>query len=190
VFTRSFCELWKEFGIAEAISLLEIGERSHMKDGVCACLTMNMKLNYKTWIGMLLLTGTLLVSAPPAFSQVSIGIQIGAPPPQRAIAVRPPCPDPGDDEYMWVDGYWYPVEGHYYWHRGYWTRPPYVGAVWVAPYYEESRYYGGYWRGPHGRFDHDHHWDHDGERDRGRWHEDNGKHKGWYKEHHDDGDRD
>jgi hypothetical protein len=37
VFTRSFWELWKEFGIADAISLLEIGERPHMKDGVCAC---------------------------------------------------------------------------------------------------------------------------------------------------------
>ena len=161
-----------------------------MKDGVCACLTMNMKLNYKTWIGMLLLAGTLFVSPPPAFSQVSIGIQIGAPPPPRVIAVRPPCPDPEDDEYVWVDGYWYPVDGHYYWHRGYWTRPPYVGAVWVAPYYEESRYYSGYWRGPHGRFEHDHHWDHDRERDHGRWHEDNGKHKGWYKKHHDDDDRD
>jgi hypothetical protein len=151
---------------------------------------MNMKLNDKTWVGMLLLAGTLFAAAPSAFSQVSIGIQIGAPPPPRVIAVRPPCPDPEDDEYVWIDGYWYPAEGHYYWHRGYWTRPPYVGAVWVVPYYEESRYYGGYWRGPHGRFEHDHHWDHDRERDRARWHEDNGKHKGWYKKHHDDDDRD
>jgi len=153
---------------------------------------MNMKLNYKTWIGTLLLAGALFTGAPAAFSQVSIGIQIGAPPQPRVIAVRPPCPDPEDDEYVWIDGYWYPVDGHYYWHRGYWTRPPYVGAVWVTPYYEESRYYGGYWRGPHGRFEHDHHWDHDRERDRdrGRWHEDNGKHKGWYKKHHDDDDRD
>ena len=151
---------------------------------------MNMKLNYKMWIGILMLAGTLVVSASPAFSQVSIGIQIGAPPPPRVIPVRPPCPDSEDNAYAWVDGYWYPVDGHYYWHRGYWTRPPDVGAVWVAPHYEESRYYSGYWRGPHGRFEHDHHWDHDRERDRGRWHEDNGKHKGWYKKHHDDDDRD
>ena len=54
---------------------------------------MHMKLNYKTWIGMLLLAGTLSTGAPAAFSQVSIGIQIGAPPPPRVIAVRPPCPD-------------------------------------------------------------------------------------------------
>ena len=40
-----------------------------------------------------------------------------------------------------------------------------------------------------GRFEHDHHWDHDRDRDHGRWHEDNGKHKGWYKKHRDD-DRD
>jgi hypothetical protein len=66
-----------------------------------------MKLNYKTWIGMLLLAGTLFAGAPAAFSQVSIGIQIGAPPPPRAIAVRPPCPDPEDDEFVWIDGYWY-----------------------------------------------------------------------------------
>ena len=93
-----------------------------------------MKLNYKMWIGMLLLAGTLLAGAPSAFSQVSIGIQIGAPPSPRVIAFRPPCPDPKDDEYVWIDGYWYPVEGHYYWHHGYWTRPPYVGAVWVVPH--------------------------------------------------------
>jgi len=105
------------------------------------------------------------------------------------IPDRPPCPEPESDEYVLVAGYWYPVDGHYYWHRGYWTRPPDVGAVWVAPHYEESRYYGGYWRGPHGRFEHDHHWDNARERDRGRWNEDNCKHKGWYKKHHDD-DRD
>lgn len=151
---------------------------------------MKMRVNDKTWLGMLLLATTLLAGAPPARSQVSIGIQIGAPPPPRVIAVRPPCPDPEDDEYVWIDGYWYPVDGHYYWHRGYWTRPPYVGAIWVGPHYEESRYYGGYWRGPHGRFEHDHHWDHDEDRDRGRWHGDNGKHKGWYKKHHNDDDRD
>lgn len=150
----------------------------------------NMKLNYKMWIGMLLLAGTLFAGAPSAFSQVSIGIQIGAPPAPRVIAVRPPCPDPEDNEYMWIDGYWYPAEGHYYWHRGYWTRAPYVGAVWFVPHYEEGRYYGGYWSGPRGRFEHDHHWDHDHDRDRGRWHEDNGKHKGWHKKDRDDHDRD
>jgi len=147
-----------------------------------------MKLNYKTWLGMLLLAGTLLAGAPAAFSQVSIGVQIGAPPEPRVVAVRPPCPGPVE-QYAWVDGYWYPVEGQYRWHEGYWTRPPYVGAVWIAPYYREGHYYGGYWNGERGRFEHDHHWDDDHDRDRGRWH-DNGKHKGWFKKHHrDDDDR-
>src|SRR5215813_6869399 len=73
----------------------------------------NMKLNYKTWIGMLLLAGTLFAGAPAAFSQVSIGIQIGAPPPAQVVAVRPPSPYPEDNAYVWVEGYWYPSEGHY-----------------------------------------------------------------------------
>jgi hypothetical protein len=106
------------------------------------------------------------------------------------IAVRPPCPDPEDNEYVWIAGYWYPADGHYSWHRGYWTRPPYVGAAWVVPHYAEGHYYAGYWSGPHGRFEHDHDWDHDRDRDHGRWHHDNGKHKGWYKKDRDDHDRD
>src|SRR6516225_962280 len=69
----------------------------------------NMNLNYKTWIGMLLLAGTLSVGVPAAFSQVSIGIQIGVPPAPRMIAARPPCPDPQDSQYVWIEGYWYPV---------------------------------------------------------------------------------
>ena len=51
-----------------------------------------MKRNYKTWIGMLLVAGTLLACAPAAFSQVSVGIQIGSPPPPRLIAVHPHAP--------------------------------------------------------------------------------------------------
>jgi hypothetical protein len=150
-----------------------------------------MKLNYKVWLGMLLLAGTVFAGAPAAFSQVSIGIQIGAPPPPRAIIVRPASPDPEDEQFVWIEGYWYPAGGHYYWHRGYWTRPPYVGALWVGPRYEEGRYYQGYWGGPRGRVEHDHHWDHDRDRDRGRWredHEDNGKHKGHDKKDHDEHD--
>ena len=157
-----------------------------------------MKLNLKMWIGTLLFAGAVFVGAPAANSQVSVGIVIGAPPPPRVIAVRPPCPEPAyEDQYFWVDGYWYPVSGHYYWHRGYWTRRPYEGAIWVVPHYEGGRYYGGYWNGPRGRFEHDHHWDRDHDRDRGRWHDDdhhdNGKHKGWDKDKgkdHDKHDRD
>ena len=153
----------------------------------------NMKL--KLGMGVLVLAGTFLVGAPSVFSQVSVGIVIGTPPAPRVIAVRPPCPEPEfEGEYAWVDGYWYPVGGHYSWHRGYWTRPPYAGAIWVVPRYDGGRYYGGYWRGPRGRFEHDHHWDRERGRDRGRWrdddgHHDNGKHKGWDKKDRDDRDR-
>ena len=152
-----------------------------------------MKL--KLGIGALVLAGAFLAGAPSAFSQVSIGIMIGAPPGPRVIAVRPPCPEPEfEDAYVWVDGYWYPAAGHYYWHRGYWTRPPYAGAIWVVPRYDDGRYYGGYWRGPRGRFEHDHHWDRERGRDRDRWrddddHHDNGKHKGSHKKDRDDRDR-
>jgi len=154
-----------------------------------------MNMNWKKWTGTLLLAGTFLAAAPAAFSQVSIGIQIGAPPPPRVIVTRPPCPEPQyQDQYLWVDGYWYPVSGHYYWHSGYWTRRPYEGAAWVVPHYEGGRYYAGYWNGSHGRVEHDHKWDHDHDRDRDRWHDDdhhdNGKHKGWYKHHKHDHDED
>ena len=155
----------------------------------------NMKL--KLAMGAFVLAGAFLAGAPSAFSQqVSVGIVIGAPPAPRVIAIRPPCPEPQyENEYAWVDGYWYPTNGHYYWHRGYWTRPPYADAVWMVPRYEGGRYYGGYWQGPRGRFEHDHHWDHEHNRDRDRWrdddHHDNGKHKGWYKDHgNKHGDRD
>jgi len=151
-----------------------------------------MTLNWKTGIGTLLLAGTIFAVAPSAHAQISVGIEIGAPPPPRVYAVRPVCPGP-EAEYVWVEGYWYPDGGHYRWHQGYWSRPPYEGAVWVVPHYEGGRYYGGYWNGSHGRFEHDHHWDHDRDRDRGRWHEDHGKHKGWDKKdkkHRDDDDHD
>ncbi|HLZ13421.1 MAG TPA: YXWGXW repeat-containing protein [Candidatus Acidoferrum sp.] len=127
-----------------------------------------MKLNFKTCMGTLLLAGTLFVGAPAAFSQVSVGIVIGAPPPPRVYAVRPVEPGPG---YFWIDGYWYPVRGHYVWHGGYWTRPPYEGARWIGPRHDGERFYDGYWDGPRGHFEHDHRWDKEHDRDHGRWHD-------------------
>ena len=152
---------------------------------------MNMKLNYKTWMGTLLFLGTLFLGAPAAFSQVWIGIQIGAPPPPRVVAVRPVCPGP-QSEYVWVEGYWYPASDHYYWHRGYWTRPPYEGARWIGPRHDGGRYYGGYWDGPHGHLEHNHHWDHDRDRDRDRWrdHEDHRDHDRHDRDDHNHHDRD
>ena len=99
------------------------------------------------------------------FAQISVGIEIGAPPPARIVPVRPIAPGPG---FFWIEGYWYPVGHHYKWHEGYWTRPAYPGAVWVVPRHDGQRYYEGYWEGERGRLAHDHRWDHDRERDHDR----------------------
>jgi hypothetical protein len=95
-------------------------------------------------------------------AQVSIGVRIGPPPAPRVVRVQPASPGPG---FVWVEGYWYPVGHRYRWHNGYWTRPPYEGARWVGPRHDGERFYGGYWEGERGRFEHDHRWDHDRDRD-------------------------
>ena len=120
----------------------------------------------RKFLGGALLSLMLLAGSPVLNAQVSLGIQIGAPPRPHVIRVRPDPPGPG---YVWVEGYWYPVRGRYVWHRGYWTRPPYGGAAWVGPRYEDRRYYHGYWEGEHGRYEHDHRWDRERERDHDRW---------------------
>ena len=101
------------------------------------------------------LAGVLLIPAATAHAQVSFGLRIGPPPAPRAYVV-PPSPGPG---YIWVEGYNYPVNGHYAWHNGYWTRPPYAGAYWVEPYHVGGRYYAGRWEGSRGVIAHDHRWD-------------------------------
>ena len=115
----------------------------------------------KTLLNTLIVTAVLLLSVSSARAQISIGVTIGAPPPPRVYRV-PPAPGP---EYLWIEGYWYPVRGHYVWHDGYWTHPPYAGAYWVAPYHAQGRYYEGHWEGPHGDLRHDHRWDRAHERD-------------------------
>jgi len=119
-----------------------------------------------------LLFAVLLSCTHVARGQASVGITIGPPPPPRVVRVLPPRPGP---EFVWVDGYWYPVGRHYRWHAGYWTRPPYAGARWIGPRHEGGRFYNGYWEGDHGRFEHRHDWDHDRDRrdhDRYRDHHD------------------
>ena len=98
----------------------------------------------KRLIALMLLTGGFV------FAQVSIGIQIGPPPPPRIVRVLPPRPGP---EFAWVDGYWYPVGSHYRWHSGYWSRPVYPAARWVAPRHDGERFYHGYWDGERGRIE-------------------------------------
>jgi hypothetical protein len=109
----------------------------------------------------------LLLAATAAFAQVSVGITIGAPPPPRVVA-RPVMPGP---DYAWVEGYWYPVNGHYRWHPGYWTRPPYAGAHWVEPHHDGAKWFDGYWEGEKGRVRHEHGWDKAHDRDYGHDHD-------------------
>ena len=106
----------------------------------------------------------LLAPASAADAQVSFGIRIGAPPPERAYRV-PPQPSP---DYLWIEGYQYPQGSSYRWHDGYWTRPPYEGAYWVAPYYVGGRYYAGQWEGSRGVVSHNHQWDRGAQRDERR----------------------
>jgi hypothetical protein len=107
----------------------------------------------------------LLGSASAAAAQVSVGIHVGPPPAPRAYRV-PAQPGPG---YVWVEGYQYPQGSHYKWHDGYWTRPPYEGAYWAAPYHYGGQYYGGRWEGGH-NVNHNHGWDTSKQRDGGRDH--------------------
>lgn len=107
------------------------------------------------------LVATSLFLGATLFAQVSIGIHIGRPPAPRIVRVQPVSPGPG---YFFIQGYWYPVSGHYKWHDGYWSRPPYEGAHWVAPEHNGQVYLAGHWDGDRGRIEHDHRWDNDRDR--------------------------
>jgi len=96
-----------------------------------------------------LMSATLLFGGS-ANAQVSIGIRIGPPPPPRVVRVLPRRPSP---DYVFVQGYWYPVGNHYKWRNGYWARTPFAGAYWVAPRYSGGQYIAGFWGGR--RFDRD-----------------------------------
>jgi hypothetical protein len=109
----------------------------------------------------------LLALMLPAFgsvagAQVSIGIRIGAPPQPRVLRVQPHRPSA---DHVWIAGYWYPVGQRYTWHAGYWTRPPYLGATWVAPHHDGQQFHAGYWGGNRGHIDHNHGSDRNANRD-------------------------
>ena len=111
------------------------------------------------------ISAALLAWAPTAQAQISFDFHIGTPPPPPRGYRVPPQPGP---DYVWIEGYQYPENGHYVWHNGYWTRPPYEGAYWVAPYYDRGQYFTGHWEGPRGDVHHDHRWDDSRQRDE-RW---------------------
>jgi hypothetical protein len=107
------------------------------------------------------LSALLLASASVAQAQISFGVHIGEPPAPRAYRV-PPQPGP---DYVWIEGYQYLQGSRYMWHDGYWTRPPYEGAYWVPPYYDNGQYFVGQWEGDRGTLAHDHGWDRGNQRD-------------------------
>ena len=112
----------------------------------------------------LAISAVFLAPGSLAHAQISFGIHIGEPPAPRVYRV-PPAPGPG---YEYVEGYWYPNGSRYAWHNGYWTRPPYEGAYWVAPYHVGGQYYSGRWEGSRGIINHDHRWDRSKQRDERR----------------------
>jgi hypothetical protein len=118
----------------------------------------------KKLVQTIAISALLLGTASAASAQINFGIRIGAPPAPHAYRV-PPQPGP---EYMWVEGYQYPQGSSYRWHDGYWTRPPYEGAYWVAPYHVEGKYFEGRWEGSRGNVAHDHRWDRGRQRDERR----------------------
>jgi hypothetical protein len=103
--------------------------------------------------------------AMPAWSQISVYIGI-APPPIR-VEVPPPPPEPS---FVWVTGFWAPQGNRYRWVSGHYMRPPYEGAAWYGPHYEQGargwHYRDGYWG--HGRGHAYGHRDGEGDHDRGR----------------------
>ncbi len=117
----------------------------------------------KMFLRTLTVLTVLLAPAATTHAQVSFGIRIGEPPPPRAYRV-PPRPGP---DYVWVEGYNYPEGSRYVWHDGYWTRPPYEGAYWVAPYHVNGQYFAGRWEGRRGYVSHDHRWDRTDRHDEG-----------------------
>ena len=118
----------------------------------------------KRFLPTLVFTAVVVASAVTASAQVNFGIRIGEPPAPRAYRV-PAQPGP---DYVWVEGYQYPQGSHYAWHNGYWTRPPYEGAYWVAPYHMDGQYFAGRWEGARGNVAHDHRWDRSKQRDERR----------------------
>ena len=60
----------------------------------------------RSLVKAILFAALLLATGSVINAQVSIGIVIAPPPPVRVAVVVPERPAP---EFLWVEGYWYPV---------------------------------------------------------------------------------
>jgi WXXGXW repeat (2 copies) len=100
------------------------------------------------FMALLLLASSSMFAGGRFFFGVNVGgpaygYYAPPPPPPPAVAYVAPAPGPG---YTWINGYYYPVGPRWAWRAGYWAPRPYVGARWMAPRYDNHRYYSGYWR--------------------------------------------
>ena len=90
-------------------------------------------------LGLLSLAGFSVpsLSASPVLADLSININLDAPPPpfrHEVIVGTSPGPD-----YVWIGGYWDGTPGHYSWVAGRWGRPPHPHGQWIAPHWDKDR---------------------------------------------------
>jgi hypothetical protein len=164
---RLGAHLRDELGIDQGWRESPVDVRDGAQPGLDACSGMSVApgSTMRRILQALSISALALAFASAAHAQISFDVRTGTPPPAPRAYRVPPQPGP---DYVWVDGYWYPVNGQYRWHNGYWTRPPYSDAYWVAPYHDGDKYYTGHWEGSRGDVHHDHSWDQSGQRDE-RW---------------------
>ena len=84
----------------------------------------------------------LSVSAGQASAAVSVGIQIGTPPPPM-IAERPWAPPYRGA--VWIAGHHEWIGGRWVWIGGYYSYPPRRGGYWVPARYHNGYYRPGHW---------------------------------------------
>ena len=91
-----------------------------------------------------LFIAVLALISTPAFSQVSISVDLA--PPSLPVYEQPACPNDG---YLWTPGYWAYGDYGYYWVPGTWVQPPEPGLLWTPGYWGWSgnnyAFYPGYW---------------------------------------------
>jgi hypothetical protein len=75
------------------------------------------------------------LTATPVLADISVNVQLDAPPPPPRHEVVVERERPGPD-YVWVGGYWGGAPGHYAWVNGHWDRPPHGHGTWIAPRWE------------------------------------------------------
>jgi hypothetical protein len=83
----------------------------------------------------------LFVTPTQASAAVSVGIQVGGPPPPPQVERPWARPYRGA---VWIPGHQEWVRGRWVWVAGYYSYPPRPGLVWIP-----GRYRHGYWRPGH-----------------------------------------